>query len=111
MGTDMKILNTLAISALSFGLCTAGAVAGPNGSMAIVEGAPAPNSYAGEIPQALEQWCVLIGGTEGEVLPGTGKYANAGGAYATRLKLEADEFGNIVYYDELFFRFREVKLD
>jgi hypothetical protein len=27
------------------------------------------------------------------------------------LKLEADEFGNIVYYDELYFRFRELKLD
>ena len=54
---------------------------------------------------------VLIGGAEGVVLPGTGKYANAGGAYSTRLKLESDEFGAIVYYDDLFFRFREVKLD
>ncbi len=169
----------------------AGAIAGPkNGSMAIVEGAPAPNSYDGETPAALEQWCeeicvplvtlemtdvmknrpigvlhtwgknfggdttyiqfeefiiyelrggqfytvsqdgsqptaafipqsllppkvgdvVLIGGTEGVVLPGTGKYKKAGGPYSTRLKLEADELGNIVYYDELYFRFREVNV-
>lgn len=179
----------MAASTVVFGAAVA--VAGPNGSMAIVEGAPAANSYTGEIPQALEDWCenvcvplvtlemvdpqktrslgllhtwgrdfnfgslslqfkefiiyeldggqfytvsqdgsqptaafidqallppkvgtqVLIGGTEGVVLPGTGKYANAGGAYSTRLKLETDEFGAIVYYDELFFRFREVKLD
>jgi hypothetical protein len=54
---------------------------------------------------------VLIGGTEGLVLPGTGKYKKAGGDYSTRLKLEADDLGNIVYYDELIFRFREVNLN
>ena len=54
---------------------------------------------------------MLIGGTEGIVLPGTGKYKNAGGGYSTRLKLEADAAGNIVYYDELYFRFRELKLE
>ena len=52
-----------------------------------------------------------MGGTEGVVLPGTGKYKRAGGAYSTRLKLEFDEAGNIVYYDELLFRFREVKVN
>ena len=45
------------------------------------------------------------------LIVGTGKYKDAGGGYSTRLKLEADEFGNIVYYDELYFRFRELKLD
>ena len=185
-----RILSLCGVVAL-VGVCAAGAVAGPNGSMAIVEGAPAPNSYAGEIPQALEEWCdnvciplvtlemtdamktrplgvlhtwgkdfnfgstnlqfkefiiyelqggqfytvsqdgsqptaafipqsllppkvgarVLVGGTEGIVLPGTGKFEKAGGGYSTRLKLESDEFGNIVYYDELYFRFREVKVD
>ena len=159
--------------------------------MAIVEGAPAPNSYTGALPAALVEWCdgvclplvtlemtdvkktrplgvlhtrgkdfnfgtsaiqfkefiiyelqggqfytasqdgsqptaafidpallpakvgtqVLIGGTEGVVLPGTGKYKKAGGPYSTRLKLESDDLGNIVYYDELYFRFREVKVD
>jgi hypothetical protein len=54
---------------------------------------------------------VLIGGTEGLVLPGTGKYSKAGGAYSTRLKLEANTAGQIVYYDELVFRFREVNLN
>jgi hypothetical protein len=187
----MKKSNAMRVAVLSLGLASAGAVAGPNGSMAIVEGAPAPNSYTGEIPEALVEWCegiciplvtlemvdpqktrplgvlhtwgkefnfgstniqfkefiiyeldggqfytvsqdgsqptaafipqdllppkvgavVLIGGTEGVVLPGTGKYRNAGGGYSTRLKLEADEFGNIVYYDELYFRFRELKLE
>ena len=183
------IIYCIAIVCSNIG--AAGAFAGPNGSMAIVEGAPAANSYEGEIPQALEEWCdnvcvplvslemtdakknkpigvlhtwgksfnfgsafiqfeefiiyelkggqfytvsqdgsqptaafidqallppkvgaqVLIGGTEGIVLPGTGKYKKAGGAYSTRLKLETDELGNIVYYDELYFRFREVKVD
>lgn len=187
----MKFVNKLIIPLFCIGFGATGAVAGPNGSMAIVEGAPAPNSYAGEIPAALEDWCegvclplvtlemvdpqktrslgvlhtwgkdfdfgsttiqfkefiiyelsggqfytvsqdgsqptaafidqsllppkvgaqVLIGGTEGVVLPGTGKYESAGGPYSTRLKLETDEVGNIVYYDELYFRFREVKLD
>ena len=54
---------------------------------------------------------VWMGGTEGVVLPGTGKYKRAGGAYSTRLKPEFDEAGNIVYYDELLFRFREVKVN
>lgn len=167
-----------------------GAFAGPNGSMAIVEGAPASNRYDGDLPEALTEWCqsvcvplvtlemvdvkknrplgilhtwgknfnfgstviqfeefivyeleggqfytvsqdgsqptaalidgdlltpkvgtqVWIGGTEGMVLPGTGKYRKAGGPYSTRLKLEFDDDGNIVYYDELYFRFREVNL-
>lgn len=184
----MKRLCTLVVLALWFG--TVGVSAGPNGSMAIVEGAPSPNSYSGEIPPALTDWCggvcaplvtleledvsktrplgilhtwgksfnfgptvvqfeefiiyelsggqfytvsqdgsqptaaliegglltpkvgtqVWIGGTEGVVLPGTGKYKNAGGPYSTRLKLEFDDAGNIVYYDELYFRFREVNL-
>ena len=183
-------LVTRCLSITYIALAAAGVAAGPNGSMAIVEGAPAPNSYTGELPQALEEWCdgvcmplvtlemtdvkksrpigilhtwgkdfnfgsttiqfkefiiyelkggqfytvsqdgsqptaafidqallppkvgaqVLIGGTEGVVLPGTGKYKNAGGGYSTRLKLESDEMGNIVYYDELYFRFRELKL-
>ena len=178
------------VSIVYIAFTAAVAVAGPNGSMAIVEGAPAPNSYTGELPPALEEWCdgvclplvtlemtdvkksrpigilhtwgkdfnfgttaiqfkefiiyelkggqfytvsqdgsqptaayidqallppkvgaqVLIGGTEGVVLPGTGRYKKAGGAYSTRLKLESDELGNIVYYDELYFRFREVKV-
>ena len=54
---------------------------------------------------------VLLGGAEGEVIGGTGKYANASGAYSTRLKLEADGGGNFIYYDELYFRYREVKVD
>ena len=33
------------------------ATAGPNGSAVVVEGAPAPNSYDGKIPAALEEWC------------------------------------------------------
>ena len=187
----MKISKGISILLLSIGFTSAAAVAGPIGSMAIVEGAPAPNSYAGETPAALDEWCnsvciplvtlemfdplngktlgvlhtwgkefnfgttnlqfkefiiyelsggqfytvsqdpaqptaafippsllppkvgdvVLIGGTEGIVLPGTGKYKNAGGGYSTRLKLEADAAGNIVYYDELYFRFRELKLE
>jgi hypothetical protein len=54
---------------------------------------------------------VWMGGTEGQVLPGTGKYGTAGGPYSTRLKLEFDDAGNIVYYDELLFRFREIKVN
>ena len=50
---------------------------------------------------------VLLGGAEGLVVGGTGKYATAGGPYSTRLKLETIG-GLFAYYDELFFRFREV---
>lgn len=54
---------------------------------------------------------VLMGGAEGEVIGGTGKYRKAAGGYSTRLKLEADGGGNFIYYDELYFRYREVKVD
>jgi hypothetical protein len=54
---------------------------------------------------------VLVGGAEGEVIGGTGKYANASGGYSTRLKVEADFSGNFIYYDELYFRYRNVKVD
>lgn len=50
---------------------------------------------------------VLLGGAEGLVVGGTGKYVTAGGPYSTRLKLETIG-GLFAYYDELFFRFREV---
>ena len=50
---------------------------------------------------------VLLGGAEGLVVGGTGKYVTAGGAYSTRLKLETID-RLFAYYDELFFRFREV---
>ena len=53
---------------------------------------------------------VLMGGAEGEVIGGTGKYKNAEGGYSTRLKLEADIEGNFIYYDELYFRYRNVKI-
>ena len=53
---------------------------------------------------------VLVGGAEGQVVGGTGRYHNASGEYSTRLKVEADGTGTFIYYDELFFRFREVKL-
>jgi hypothetical protein len=52
---------------------------------------------------------VLLGGAEGLVVGGTGKYRTAGGAYSTRLKVETIG-GLFVYYDELFFRFREVAI-
>jgi hypothetical protein len=54
---------------------------------------------------------VLVGGAEGQVVGGTGKYADASGAYSTRLKVEDDGNGTFIYYDELYFRYREVKLD
>jgi hypothetical protein len=53
---------------------------------------------------------VLVGGAEGSVVGGTGKYKKAGGAYSTRLKVEDDGAGNFFYYDELYFRFREVDI-
>jgi hypothetical protein len=53
---------------------------------------------------------VLLGGAEGLVVGGTGKYKNAGGPYSTRLKLETIG-GFFAYYDELFFRFREVEIE
>lgn len=52
---------------------------------------------------------VLLGGAEGSVVGGTGKYNNARGQYSTRLKVETIG-GFFVYYDELFFRFREVDI-
>ena len=52
---------------------------------------------------------VLLGGAEGLVVGGTGKYKNAGGPYSTRLKLETIG-GFFAYYDELFFRFRDVEI-
>ncbi len=54
---------------------------------------------------------VLVGGAEGQVVGGTGRYHGASGGYSTRLKVEADGAGNFFYYDELYFRFREVKVD
>ena len=50
---------------------------------------------------------VLLGGAEGLVVGGTGKYRNASGPYSTRLKVETIN-GFFAYYDELIFRFREV---
>ncbi len=52
---------------------------------------------------------VLLGGAEGLVVGGTGKYRTAGGPYSTRLKVETTG-GFFTYYDELFFRFREVDI-
>jgi hypothetical protein len=52
---------------------------------------------------------VLMGGAEGLVVGGTGKYRYAGGPYSTRLKLETIG-GFFAYYDELYFRFREVEI-
>ena len=52
---------------------------------------------------------VLLGGAEGLVVGGTGKYSAAGGPYSTRLKLETIG-GFFAYYDELYFRFREVEI-
>jgi hypothetical protein len=52
---------------------------------------------------------VLLGGAEGLVVGGTGQYRNARGPYSTRLKLETIG-GAFAYYDELFFRFREVEI-
>lgn len=52
---------------------------------------------------------VLLGGAEGLVVGGTGRYNTAGGPYSTRLKVETIG-GFFAYYDELFFRFREVDI-
>ena len=52
---------------------------------------------------------VLLGGAEGLVVGGTGKDRTARGPYSTRLKLETVG-GSFVYYDELYFRFREVEI-
>jgi len=52
---------------------------------------------------------VLLGGAEGLVLGGTGKYLGATGPYSTRLKVETVG-GFFAYYDELFFRFRQVDI-
>jgi hypothetical protein len=62
------------------------------------------------VPKAGDQ--VLLGGAEGIVLGGTGIYAGASGGYSTRLKVEIDfESGFFIYYDELYFRFREVRIE
>ena len=53
---------------------------------------------------------VLVGGAEGKVVGGTGKYKKASGGYSTRLKVEDDGAGTFIYYDELYFRFRDVKI-
>lgn len=52
---------------------------------------------------------VLIGGAEGVVVGGTGKYSSARGPYSTRLKVETIG-GFFAYYDELYFRFRQVEV-
>lgn len=52
---------------------------------------------------------VLLGGAEGLVVGGTGKYRHARGPYSTRLKVETIG-GVFAYYDELFFRFRNVEI-
>ena len=52
---------------------------------------------------------VLLGGAEGLVVGGTGKYAVATGPYSTRLKVETMG-GFFAYYDELFIRFRDVDI-
>ena len=52
---------------------------------------------------------VLLGGAEGLVVGGTGKYKDARGPYSTRLKVETIG-GFFAYYDELYFRFREVDI-
>jgi hypothetical protein len=52
---------------------------------------------------------VLLGGAEGLVVGGTGRYSSARGPYSTRLKLETIN-GLFAYYDELYFRFREIEI-
>lgn len=52
---------------------------------------------------------VLLGGAEGLVVGGTGKYSAASGPYSTRLKVETIG-GFFAYYDELFIRFREIDI-
>lgn len=55
---------------------------------------------------------VLLGGAEGSIVGGTGKYAGAWGPYSTRLKVEIDfASGGFIYYDELYIRFREVRVE
>jgi hypothetical protein len=62
------------------------------------------------IPKVADQ--VLLGGAEGQVVGGTGLYAGASGGYSTRLKVEGDfASGFFVYYDELYLRFREVRIE
>lgn len=60
--------------------------------------------------QQPESVVVLVGGAEGDVIGGTGKYSKAEGRYSLRLKLEFNEVQAPVYYDELFLRFRDVKV-
>ena len=52
---------------------------------------------------------VLLAGAEGLVVGGTGRYSTSRGPYSTRLKVETIG-GFFAYYDELFFRFREVDI-
>lgn len=64
------------------------------------------------IPKADAGDQVLLGGAEGVVLGGTGIYAGASGGYSTRLKVEVDfASGLFIYYDELYIRFREVRVE
>lgn len=56
---------------------------------------------------------VLVGGAEGVVVGGTRKFKHACGGYSTRLKLEQSVVGGQpvpVYYDELFFRFKDLSI-
>jgi hypothetical protein len=62
------------------------------------------------IPKVADQ--VLLGGAEGQVVGGTGLYAGASGGYSPRLTVEVDfARGFFVYYDELYWRFREVRIE
>jgi hypothetical protein len=45
---------------------------------------------------------VIAGGGKGEVVGGTGAFANWSGTYVTRVFVETDSDGNFVYYDYLF---------
>lgn len=51
----------------------------------------------------------MLGGAEGQVTGGTGRYSGASGGYPTRLKVKFVD-GNPVYYDEFYFRFRDVRV-
>jgi hypothetical protein len=61
------------------------------------------------IPPKVPGLAVLAGGAEGDVVGGTGQYKKAGGGYSTRLKVEFDGPAP-TYYDELYIRFREVRV-
>lgn len=63
------------------------------------------------IPPKVPGNFVLVGGAEGQVVGGTGRYRSASGGYSTRLKVETPDFANFTYYDELYFRFRDVVIN